>query len=377
MKNFSLSLVFAFGLAHSLNAFGAPTPPSGKYFDAMVGVAITKWSMSYSLTDSLASATNTASERRYDTSIPAYVAKFADVRLKDLYGFELGANLLFTQISSMFDLSSRSDTNAGEEAARQLLLYASRHVSEHIAIRVETKFRKFEGNATLVNLPYASPVLNSYGADGTYTQQTVGAKTSWNTTMREIAIQGAYSFEKPPERRTTAIWYSLIAGYRNLSYSAPAEISIDNYPSTGSVNTASLVFADLLMVSDFNAHTLEIGTSFLGQLSNGWGVSSLFLMGFGSYNHMNAYFEVPSDFILSFPLQASVFYAGENWQVVLGIDMNWLISIPASGDVALKKTLPVRDQFGSKTITAGRTIHVFSERDEMYWGPFVSFVYTF
>lgn len=357
--------------------FGAPTPPSGELFDAYVGVGITNWSMTYSLEDSLAASTGISGDRRYDTKISPYVMKAFDVRFRNLYGFELGANLLINKLSGFLDFSGNSDNTSTADNARQLALYASRYVLPHLALRVETKFRKFEGSATLVNTPYGSPVLNAYDAAGNYAALGVGSKFGWSTAMRELAIDVAFTPDKQPERLTDALWIGYFGGYRNFSYTAPAQITIDNYPNSGTPFVSSLVFFDALMISEFTAHTLEAGVSVLVQSTEGYGASFYLPIGLGTYSHNTAYFDMPSALIAVFPMQANFFYAGRNWQLVVGFDVTVMMAVDSLGETNLKRDMPYRNNSGSGTLRSGQTLNVNSERSEIFWGPHISFIYSF
>ena len=357
--------------------FGAPTPPSGDLVDAYVGLGVINWSMTYSLEDSLAASTNSAGDRRFDTKVSPYVMKAFDVRFKNLYGFEFGANLIIDKLSGFLDFTGSKDNSSTSDNARQLALYASRYVAPHWAIRVETKFRKFEGSATLVNAPYGASVLNAYDASGNYSALSVGSKFGWSTAMRELAIDVAFTEDKQPERFTDALWIGYFAGYRNFSYTAPAQITIDNYPASGAVSVSSLVFFDALMISEFNAHTLEAGVSILGQLRDGYGISLHLPIGLGTYGHSNPYFEMPSALIAVIPAQLNVFYAGKNWQLVLGFDLTVMMAVSSLGTTNLQRDMPYRTNAGQGTLRAGQELNVNSDRSELFWGPHLSFIYSF
>ncbi|MFO0729066.1 MAG: hypothetical protein U1E65_35125 [Myxococcota bacterium] len=355
-----------------LPLFGSlPGPAQAIGVEAHLGLAVTFWNFN-------SGNTGDGALLKFDTSMDPFVMRVLEIRVRDLYGVELGLNYLTSKLLGFAGFSSEQDF-AGKDPVSSVLGGNLAYNIGVLRIGFNSTWKRFEGSRTFSGA-FLGGDAPYFPLDGSAaTPLKVGETAKWSTASNELAINLGLNAHHVLEDGETpsaqdADGMVIYAGYHRLSYQAP--IAIDMF----AVNDGP--FAEFLMGVDVTSNLVELGLQWESTATpeDNWGFFFKLPLLIGQTTLSTPYFSGGAGMTMGLSIEAAISYAERIGPVVLalraGVFGTWFQAsstiIEDVDAVPIVRDLLYKEGGDTNGFLKGQKITYTTSREETFWGPYLT-----
>lgn len=343
-------------------AVGRPAQAIG--LEAHLGLAVTFWNFN-------SGTTGDGAILNFDSSVDPFVMRVLEIRIRDLFGLEIGANYLTSKLLGFAGFGSEQDF-AGKDPVSSVIGGNVSYYIGPVRLGFMSSWKRFEGSRTFTGafLGGAAQYLPEDGSAQVPLQ--VGEAAKWSTAANDLSVTVGVNIYKLSSDEDTPSNDGFVGyvGYHRFSYSAP--VSIDIFQAGGTA------FSEVLMGTSLSSNMLELGLLYESTATpeDNWGFTFRLPVTIGQTSIDNAYLSGAGGLTMGLNIDASASYADRIGPIVFAIRAGLFATLFTTSSTIIEDVDAVKVKRAINTPDAsfaeGTPVTFSTDREETFWGPYLA-----